>query len=107
MYVTRPDENVSGFSSDDIMWKIIDGLIDDYGKIHPKEIQDILTENRAIRETMKNQYGSSGGGLRWGFRLPPALVRVIERRFKDFFVDRTNVHKFMERYKQYCVCETI
>lgn len=107
LYVVRPDEFVSGFSSEDVQFKIIDQLIEDYTKVHPKEMHELLHENKSIREAMKDQYGSSGNGLRWGFRLPPALVRVIERRFPNFFVDRNAIHKFMERHKELCVCETI
>lgn len=109
MYVVRPDESVGAPSDSvsDIQWKMIDTILHDYTKVHPKEIRDILFENKAIRESMLNEYGSSKQGLRWGFRMPPALVRIIDRRFPDFLTNRSNIHNFMERYPAFRVCETV
>ena len=107
MYVVRPDDNIGtqSDSSEDIMWKTIDQLMNDYMKVHPQEMRAILIENKALRESMTNDHASSKEGMRWGFRLPPGLVRLIERRFREIFTDRRNVHKFMARYPGYRVAE--
>lgn len=105
MYVVRPDESTSGFSSDGAMWSMIEKLIEDYTKVHPKEVRELLKENQAIRGMLDNEYAASKRGIRWGFRLPPALVRLIERRFKNFFVDRNNVRKFMDKFPGFRVAE--
>lgn len=108
MYVVRPDENVGtqADSSEDLQWKIVEQLVNDYMKVHPQEMRDILIENKALRESMANEHGSSKEGIRWGFRLPPGLVRTIERRFSGIFTEKRNIHKFMERFPGFRVAET-
>lgn len=109
MAVVRPDETLGspGDSAEDVQWKMLDVMMKDYTQVHPQEMRDLLIENKAIRESMLNEHASGKTGLRWGFRLPPGLVRLIDRRFPGFLVEKRNIHKFMERYQAFRVCEIV
>jgi hypothetical protein len=108
--IVKPTEDVGSLASDseDIKWKIVDTMIRDYTKVHPKEMLDLIKENKAIKESIENEFArSKGGGLRWGFRLPPGLLRIIERRFPDIFTDKQQITKFMKQYPALRVCEIV
>lgn len=109
MLVIRPDEGLSspGDTAEDVEWKMVCAMVENYTRVHPKEMQELLQENRVIRESMLNQHGSGSDGLRWGMRLPPGLVRIIDRRFPKFLVTKSNLHRFMEHWKEFRVCETV
>lgn len=110
MVTVRPDEGLASVSdsSDELEWKMVCQMVKDYARVHPKEMADLKKDNRVLRESTFNQYGSSSqGALRWGFRLPPGLVRLIDRRFPRFLVTKSKIHRFMEQFQDFRVCETV
>lgn len=94
-FVARADE-MSGSSEEDIKWKVITALVEDYSKIHPQEIREIIEENKKTNSTFLSAFNRTE--LRAAFRCPPGLIRVIERRFPNLFTDKDNVHQFMRRF---------
>ena len=106
MVVVKPTD-IGGISDEDATWKMVEALMHDYCRVHPKEIRDILRENTMLRQSMENEHASGKQGLRWGVRMPPGLVRLIDRTFPHFLSTKRTLHEFMRRYEGFRVCETV
>lgn len=102
LYVIRPSDDSSGAVSEDgAKWSIIESIIEDYTRVHPREMRECIQVAKMIRESSKQESKS----LRWGFRIPPGLLRIIERRFPDAFTSTKNVSMFMKKFPGFNVCE--
>lgn len=108
MFVVKASDNLGSpsASADDIKWKILTQLVEDYARVHPKEVREIVIDNKVLAKSSKNQYASSDS-IRYALRTPPGLVRLIERKFPNFFIDKKNLHRFMDTFKAFRIPETI
>lgn len=105
-YVKISDDIGSATSEEEAKWVIIRQIIDDYARIHPKEIAEDLKICKILRESMAHT-GKKDSSLRWGFRCSPAIVRLIERKFPDFFTHRKNISQFMKRFPGFTIAESV
>lgn len=53
---------------------------------HKDHIRGIIRQNKAVRETRKNEFASTDGKhLRWGISLPPRVYQIWDLGFKKSF----------------------
>lgn len=73
----------------------------------------IIKQNRAIRETRKNDFAQTDSkAMRMGISLPPMLLKDLENYFKKnydqkLFVDNKELHKFMREFPDFTTCRRI
>ena len=73
----------------------------------------IIDDNKKIRQTRKNDYASNKKrNWRMGVRLPPALYMALKDYFEKgyntkVFKDNADLHKFMKKFKVFCIPQRI
>ena len=73
----------------------------------------VISQNKDIRESRKNDYGSDEGkNMRWGVSMPPMLLQDLEKYFKKhyeqkLFENREELHSFMKNFPQFSVCRKV
>ena len=90
------------------MWDTIEGLIQDYTRVHPEEMKLFMKANIYNRQTRKNAFASTTNkSLRWGMSMPVGLDILIRRWYPEVFNTKKSYHTFMRKFPGFRVCEIL
>lgn len=90
------------------MWDTIEGLIQDYTRLHPEEMKMFMKANAYCRATRKNSLASSPSkSLRWGMSMPVGLDILIRKWYPEVLSTKKTYHQFMRRFPGFRVCELV
>jgi len=73
----------------------------------------VIKQNKEIQESRKNDFASDEKKtLRWGISLPPALLRELEKYFREqyqikLFENKEELYQFMRKFPQFRVCRRV
>lgn len=89
-------------------WEVVEGLIQDYAKLHPKEMRLFMEANAYARVRVKNKFASSDShSLRWGMNMPPGLDVLIKKYVPEVLETKDNFHTFMRKFPGFRICEVV
>ncbi len=90
------------------MWDTIEGLIQDYTKLHPEEMRLFMKANAHARDTRLNQFGSSQSkSIRWGMSMPAGLDVLIKKYYPEVLSTKKTYLQFMRKFPGFRVCEIV
>lgn len=90
------------------MWDVVEGLIQDYTKLHPEEMRLVLESNKYIRSTRRNRLASSkSGSMRWGMSIPAGLDILIRKYYPEVLSEKKRYHQFMRKFPGFRICEVV
>lgn len=90
------------------IWARIEGAIQAYTKLHPKEMAQHLLEVEQVRNEQANDHASTESkSLRWGCAIPVGLGRMLEIVEPDLFTDRRLYRLFMKKFPIFNICKKV
>lgn len=90
------------------MWDTIEGLVQDYAKLHPEEMRLFMEANKYIRETRRDKFArSKGGSMRWGMSMPSGLDILIKKYYPEVLSEKKTYLQFMRKFPGFRVCEVV
>lgn len=90
------------------MWDTIEGVVQDYTRLHPEEMRLFMAANKHARDTRLNQFGSSQSkSVRWGMSMPTGLDVLIKKYYPEVLSTKKTYTQFMRKFPGFRVCEVV
>lgn len=100
------DINVEKATGD--YWQKVDQIIRAYTEVHKGEMYMLTYENKQLRESRLNKYGSNKSkDLRWGAAIPPGLFFKLQQFDPMLFENKKLFHIFLRKYKGLAICKKV
>lgn len=83
-------------------WAQVRQFIEDYSKVYPKEMYEVLQETQRLREEAER--ASKVGILgRNAYNIPVGLAVMLNNNFPELFADKNLTHMFMKKFPGFTI----
>jgi hypothetical protein len=90
------------------MWGVIEGLVQDYIRIHPQEVREVIEAVKVLRRETRSDTGATKNkSLRYGMCLPLGLELIIKRHYPEVFSEKRKFHKLMRLFPGFRVARKV